>query len=124
MAGVAYAVLSAGPGSGPAMPAYAHRTADVEAAYTFAHSDAGESLQWIPCYCGCGTHSGHDNNRDCFVKPDGTGFDEHGSQCDVCVDIALRVNRGQADGQSLQEIRASVDAAYAGYLPTDTSMPP
>ncbi len=124
LAGLAFAVLLSGPADTSGMPAFARRSPDIEAAYTFAASEAGAALQWMPCYCGCGSGPGHTDNRACFVSPDGSGFDEHGSRCDVCVDIALRVQDGLAQGKGLQEIRDSVDAAYVGYTPTDTPMPP
>jgi len=107
-----------------AMPAYVYLHPDIEAAYTYAASESGAALEWIPCYCGCGPHSGHTNNRDCFVRPGGAGFDEHGSQCAVCVDIALSVRDALAQGKTLAQARALVDARYAGYPPTDTPLPP
>lgn len=122
--GLAYMFSAPADDPGMSMPAFAHRTAEIEAAYEYAASDEGAALEWIPCYCGCGPHSGHLNNRDCFVRPDGTGFDEHGSNCGVCVDIALRVQRALGEGKSLTQARALVDARYAGYPATDTPMPP
>lgn len=124
LAGTAYALLTAPSPMDDGMPAFAHRTPDIHAAYTFASSDAGQALQWMPCYCGCGTSQGHTDNRACFVKGDGTGFDEHGSMCSTCVDIALATQQGLEEGKSLMEIRHSVDEKYVGYPPMDTPMPP
>lgn len=124
LAGAAFALLTAPPLTDDGMPAFAHRTADIHAAYAFAASDAGDALQWMPCYCGCGNSQGHTDNRACFVKADGSGFDEHGSMCGVCVDIALTTKRGLDQGKSLMEIRHAVDEQYSGYPPMDTPMPP
>ncbi len=44
----------------------------VSEAYRFALANE-DTLQYIPCYCGCGGE-GHRNNYDCYVKevqPDG-----------------------------------------------------
>jgi hypothetical protein len=124
VAGLAFAVLSAGPTDTSGMPAFARRSPDIEAAYTFAASKDGAALQWMACYCGCGSGPGHTDVRACFVSPDGSGFDDHGSRCGICVDIVLRVQSGLAEGKDLLEIRNSIDAAYVGYTPTDTPMPP
>ncbi len=56
-------------------------------AYTYA-TEHPEVLEQIPCYCGCGGHSGHRFLRDCFIHDDGT-YDSHASSCDVCVGEAL-----------------------------------
>jgi hypothetical protein len=40
--------------------------AEVREAYDYAVR-APKSLQYIPCYCGCGA-SGHKNNQDCYVQ--------------------------------------------------------
>lgn len=48
--------------------------------YAMARQDV---LQYVPCYCGCGQHSGHQSNLDCFIKgraANGTFvFDDHGA---------------------------------------------
>jgi hypothetical protein len=28
----------------------------------------GELMRYMPCFCGCGEHDGHMNNRDCYVQ--------------------------------------------------------
>lgn len=88
------------------------------------------TLQWIPCYCGCGDSAGHRSNLDCFiheVKSDGSVvWDDHGTRCGVCVDIALVSAQMKSEGRPDAEIREAIDAAYRnGYAaPTDTSFPP
>ena len=58
-------------------------------AYKFA-TEHPELLEQIPCYCGCGGHSGHRFLRDCYLHDDGT-YDNHASFCDVCVGEAIKV---------------------------------
>lgn len=62
------------PAQAPALPAFLQKApANVREAYQLA-LDNPDTLQWIPCYCGCDS-AGHKNVRDCFVdqvKPDGT----------------------------------------------------
>jgi len=99
----------------------------VREAYDFAAAHGAE-LAYIPCYCGCGGHSGHRNVRDCFIKS-GSGtsvtYEEHGSQCDICVSIVLDSKAMLARGDSLAQVRATIDLAYADVGPaTDTPLPP
>jgi hypothetical protein len=88
-----------------------------------------ETLQWIPCYCGCGQSAGHKSNANCFihaVKDDGTVvWDDHGTRCDVCQSIALQSAQLKSQGKSNLEIRKFIDATYkTGYAaPTDTPLP-
>ena len=101
--------------------------AQVQQAYTFVAIHTNET-QYVPCYCGCGEHSGHRWVRDCFVKDwtaSGVTYDDHGSGCDICVDIALEVKSGLAKGQSLATIRKTVDSKYSSAGGgTDTPLPP
>lgn len=39
---------------------------DIRDAYKFAVSNY-ETLQWMPCFCGC-VSGGHRNNFDCYVR--------------------------------------------------------
>ena len=100
-----------------------HRT---QTAYAFAVSRP-DVVRWLPCYCGCGA-MGHASNLDCFIKP-GEGvavvYEEHGSYCDVCVDIAHMAQDMLARGKSLIQIRVAVDSAFGGLAPgTPTQLPP
>lgn len=112
-----------------ALPEYVMAADDqVAMAYQFA-LERPDVMLWMPCYCGCGGHSGHKNARDCFVKETSSSgniqFDDHGSACDVCVDIALRARDMTAAGRSLSEIRAAVDEEFSDIGPgTDTPLPP
>ncbi len=115
--------------AGASLPAYVlDQPPDVQEAYLFA-VERPDVLMWIPCYCGCGGHSGHKSSRDCFVKrgstPGHIQFDEHGSQCDICVGIALDAKRMSEEGRSLRAIREYIDATYGSIGPgTDTPPPP
>lgn len=87
-------------------------------------------LQWIPCYCGCAESAGHQHNGHCFiaeVKEDGSVlWDDHGTRCGVCLEIAYLSSELEDQGKSPAEIRAFIDARYReGYAePTPTPMPP
>jgi hypothetical protein len=96
------------------------------AAYRFA-LDRPDIMLWMPCYCGCGGHEGHKSARDCFVDPSSASgdvkFDEHGSDCTVCVDIALRAQELTLAGSSVSETRSAVDQEF-DIGGTDTPLPP
>lgn len=87
-----------------------------------------DQLQYIPCYCGCGESAGHENNLNCFIKEineDGVVWDDHGTRCGVCLEIALITAELDKQGTSLLDIRHAIDGMYAeGYaVPTPTPMP-
>lgn len=85
--------------------------------------DLGDSLRYLPCYCGCGEASQHTSLHDCFFKKDGT-FDDHASACDVCSQEAMDALAWQKGGSSLKDIRKQIDAKYKDYgTPTDTPNP-
>lgn len=94
-----------------------------------ATGQATEILKWIPCYCGCGESAGHKSNMNCFVKEvkkDGSiVWDDHGTRCVACVEIAIQSIKMAQEGKSLKEIRDVIDDAYKeGYAkPTPTPMP-
>jgi hypothetical protein len=88
-----------------------------------------ELLQWIPCYCGCGGSAGHTSSQNCFVKEieqDGAViWDDHGTRCGVCMEIAVYSVKLKQEGKSVKEIRDYIDNKYQkGYgKPTDTPLP-
>jgi hypothetical protein len=101
---------------------------DTQTAYQFA-LDRPDVMMWVPCYCGCGGHSGHKSAHDCFVKsgstPTNPQFDEHGAGCGVCIGIALDAKALTGQGKSLREIRSFIDNKYSVIGPaTDTPLPP
>ncbi|WP_460319793.1 PCYCGC motif-containing (lipo)protein [Paenibacillus sp. YSY-4.3] len=94
-----------------------------------AVSEYPELLDGMPCYCGCGDSAGHRSNRDCFIhelKEDGSiVWDDHGTKCNVCLEIALESIQMQQDGKTAADIRSLIDEKYReGYAkPTDTPFP-
>ncbi|WP_096154373.1 MULTISPECIES: PCYCGC motif-containing (lipo)protein [Bacillus] len=87
-------------------------------------------LEYIPCYCGCGTSVGHRNSYECFVHEnieDGSVvWDDHGTRCGVCLETAALSVSEFNKGTPLLEIREMIDTMYKeGYAkPTNTPMPP
>lgn len=88
-----------------------------------------ELLEHIPCYCGCGDSAGHTSNYQCFVHDhfaDGSlQWDDHGTRCGVCLEIAYYSMERAEKGDDPMDIRKAVDQAYKeGYAkPTNTPMP-
>ena len=117
-----------GSGAG-VMPDYVMSASeDVQMAYQFA-MDRPDIMMWMPCYCGCGGHSGHKSAKNCFIKESSTAtdvqFDEHGANCQMCVIIALDTKTMTEEGRSLKEIRIYIDDKFGDIGPgTDTPMPP
>ena len=109
----------------PVYPSYV--SAAVRDAYEFAVANPG-TLKALPCYCGCGLNAGHHSNLDCFIAgSDADGavvFDDHGSYCQTCVDIARDAKRLLAEGRSLREVRSEIDVRHGTKGPgTDTPLP-
>jgi len=97
---------------------------DMQKIYTIAAKNK-ELLEQIPCYCGCGESVGHKDNYDCFVHQNNgkaITWDDHGTKCGVCMEIAVEAVRAQKAGQSVKEIRKAIDEKYKeGYAePTPT----
>lgn len=92
-------------------------------------SSVNDTLKSIPCYCGCGESAGHLHNGNCFikeVKQDGSVvWDDHGTRCGVCMEIAVVTAKMSMEGKSTKEIRTFIDKQYGeGYAePTPTPMP-
>jgi hypothetical protein len=104
------------------LPAEVHAAAvSVQEAYQFNVANP-EIMKEIPCYCGCG-NIGHTSNYDCYVSEvDAAGnitFDNHALGCSICVDITQDVMRMLKDGKTPQEARASIDATYSKYGPSN-----
>lgn len=124
LAGIAYAVLFSATCSGSScdstskktnseikLPSYAYTSPVTLKAYKYA-TEHPDLLEQIPCYCGCGGHSGHRFLRDCYIHDDWT-YDEHASFCDVCVGEAIKVQEYLASGKTLKEARALIDDEYS-----------
>ncbi|MDR6224677.1 PCYCGC motif-containing (lipo)protein [Desmospora profundinema] len=98
----------------------------VKVAYAYA-ADHPEQLEYIPCYCGCGS-IGHGSVKSCFLSSESdqdVSYDPHGAGCEICVQVVLDTMKGKQEGQSLQEIRQEIDRRYGErFVPTDTPEPP
>ncbi|WP_431026832.1 PCYCGC motif-containing (lipo)protein [Lysinibacillus sp. LZ02] len=111
------------------LPSFLDEQTDLMRATYQIAGQAPDILQWMPCYCGCGESAGHKSNLNCFVqeiKEDGSVvWDDHGTRCNVCVEIALSSAKMHQEGKSLKEIRQAIDEYYKeGYAtPTPTEMP-
>lgn len=73
--------------------------------------------QVIPCYCTC-QHFGHANLLYCFLKDGRPGgeFDEHGSQCDVCMRQAFLAFLWDSLGASHAEIIQGMEKKFAPLI--------
>jgi hypothetical protein len=100
----------------------------IKDAYKIA-ADNRELLKWIPCYCGCGESAGHLSNYNCFIKEERADgsivWDDHGTRCGTCMQIAVVSAQMKQEGKSTKEIRAFIDEAFKeGFAkPTPTPMP-
>ena len=100
----------------------------VKEAYEFAVARP-EVLEYIPCFCGCGS-IGHKSNKDCYIKhtkADGSVIlDDHGAKCELCVEITLETKDLLGGGKTLKEIRKIIDQHYSEKYAsgTDTPLPP
>lgn len=100
----------------------------IKDAYKIASANI-DLLKSIPCYCGCGEEAGHLHNGNCFIKEinkDGSVmWDDHGTRCGTCMEIAVVSSQMKAKGKSVKEIRTFIDNAFKdGYpAPTPTPMP-
>jgi Protein of unknown function with PCYCGC motif len=98
----------------------------ITAAYKFA-AEHPEVLTFVPCFCGC-ERGGHKGNEDCFVKTradngDVVEWEEHGMECNVCLDVAQQAMQMHASGASVRDIRKSVEAKWSGQFPGHTHTP-
>ena len=93
----------------------------VQEAYQFAAANP-DTLEELPCYCGCGA-MGHTSNYSCYfsgTNPDGSlAFDSHALGCSICVDITQDAIRMLKQGKDVPEIRSYVDETYARFGPSN-----
>ncbi|WP_232277045.1 PCYCGC domain-containing protein [Paenibacillus sp. 481] len=101
---------------------------EIKLIYRLAAQEA-ELLQSMPCYCGCGDSAGHKSNLNCFVaqinEKNEIEWDDHGTRCGVCLDIAVEASKLKRDGKSASDIRKIIDNKYnEGFAkPTPTPFP-
>ncbi len=79
--------------------------------------DAENSGPGIPCYCSCDAF-GHKSLLWCFLRKGALnkGYDEHGSQCNICVVQAMLAFLWQDAGASHEEIIAGMEKKFARLL--------
>jgi len=97
-----------------------------QAVYAVAATNA-DTLQYIPCYCGCRTQ-GHQSNLHCYVRrrsADGRviEWDGHGRICPLGQDITGDAVLWHQRGSSLSTVRADIEAEYSSRGPA-TPTPP
>lgn len=116
------------PGALPPMPlsGYLARPREIVAAvYEFAARHP-EVLQYVPCYCGC-EQLGHGGNHDCFVRSrDANGrvqWNDHGTHCTVCIDVARDAMMMFNSGVAVTQIRAAIDQKWGARASTQTPTP-
>ena len=63
-------------------------------------------LDGLYCNCHCHETHGHRSLLTCFQS-------QHGAGCDICLGEADMAGQMQAQGRSLQDIRAQIDLAFA-----------
>lgn len=84
--------------------------------------DRPELFAGIPCFCGCDAMLDHRHLLDCFVRPDGSGWEAHAAGCGVCLGEAQQVADLLAAGETDHDaIRSAVVAQWSDpYTNTDT----
>ncbi|KKB33364.1 PCYCGC motif-containing (lipo)protein [Bacillus thermotolerans] len=110
------------------MPSFLEDKDDQMKAVYLAAAQHPDILEFMPCYCGCGDSAGHKSNLNCFaaeITEEKIVWDDHGTRCAVCLEIAAESILMKEDGHSLKEIRQHIDQKYGeGYAkPTPTPMP-
>jgi hypothetical protein len=58
------------------------------------------------CYCNCMIHSGHKSLKTCYTN-------EHGANCGICIDQALRAYELHKEGKDILTIRKIIDKEFA-----------
>ncbi len=79
---------------------------EVREAYKVAQENP-DLLAQLYCYCGCDRTLGHKNLLDCYR-------DHHAASCAICTGEALEAKKLFDQGASIETIRASLQARYAG----------
>jgi hypothetical protein len=64
------------------------------------------TLDGLYCNCHCKEDAGHRSLLTCFQS-------QHGAGCDICLEEAELAGQMQAQGRSLQDVRAQIDLAFA-----------
>lgn len=116
------------------LPDFALKNQQVQKAYESAVTFK-DKFQYLPCYCGCGMgpmdHGGRitpqmHSLKECFMKADGSGFEEHAAMdCGGCVNTALAAAGMLEKGASVKDTRSYIDREFGmGGVGMDTPLPP
>ncbi|WP_181347287.1 PCYCGC motif-containing (lipo)protein [Thalassobacillus sp. CUG 92003] len=90
------------------------KSEDMQAIYQ-ASAEHEALLTKMPCYCGCGESAGHKSNYNCFVderSDEEVVWDDHGTKCGVCLEIAAQAVLDYRDGESIEDIRSDIEKTY------------
>lgn len=79
--------------------------AKIKKAYEVARDNPKLLLQ-LPCFCHCDQSTGHNSLLDCFV-------DEHGANCDTCIDVAVEAAKLEGENWSIDKIREKIITDYS-----------
>ncbi|WP_050180649.1 PCYCGC motif-containing (lipo)protein [Domibacillus robiginosus] len=114
--------------SADTLPSFLDNKDDNMRAVYRAAAKHADVLDQMPCYCGCGESAGHRSNLNCFIAErngDEITWDDHGTRCGVCLDIAATTAAMTEEGKSPSDIRSYIDHTYSeGYAePTPTPLP-
>ena len=71
-----------------------------------AAADIPDVMDSLYCYCNCMIHSGHKSLKTCFTN-------EHGANCGICIDQALRAYELHKEGKDTLTIRKKIDKEFA-----------
>ncbi|MBW6471121.1 MAG: PCYCGC domain-containing protein [Methanosarcinaceae archaeon] len=94
------------------LPGYAYSSPITLKAYEYTTLNP-QIIDQVPCYCGCGG-LGHESLLNCFMTDDGE-YDNHASQCDICVGEVIKIKKMYENGLSIDVIRANIDKDYRKY---------
>jgi hypothetical protein len=104
----------------PAMAGFMLDSLPPEMASHYHFADAHPSMyEQVPCFCGCDTMLGHRSLLDCFVKPDGSGWESHASGCAICAQESRMIRRMLDRGIPPDEIASTIVAHYGGDVTTN-----
>nr|WP_286166056.1 PCYCGC motif-containing (lipo)protein [Peribacillus frigoritolerans] len=115
--------------SASVLPSFLNEQPDEIKTLYKAAAEHEELLSYMPCYCGCGESAGHNDNGNCFIKERKENgaiiWDDHGTKCGVCLEIAAKAIIEHEKGMSMKDVRDMIDEQYKeGYAePTDTKVP-
>jgi len=105
------------PSGRPAVAGFMLSSLSGDTASHYHFADAHPSMyEQVPCFCGCDAMLGHRSLLDCFVKPDGTGWESHASGCAICIQESRMIRRMLDRGIPPDAISDAIVAHYGGDI--------